>query len=153
MPRILTAAALALGVLACACAGTGTPEPAALDTRNDACAACRMSVSAARFASQVVAPGEEPLFFDDLGCLARYLREHDALAPGAAVFVADHRTSAWVPAGDAVYTSVPTLETPMASHLVAHASAASRDADPAVRGGSPLDASAVFGGRLPGGGR
>ncbi len=37
-----------------------------------------MAVSSARFASQIVAPGEEPRFFDDLGCLAAYLREHPA---------------------------------------------------------------------------
>jgi copper chaperone NosL len=153
MIRTITAAAVAWGLLASACGGAGPPEPAALDTRNDACATCRMSVSAARFAAQIVAPGDEPLFFDDLGCLARYLREHETLAPGAAVFVADHRTSAWVAAGEAVYTRVPTLDTPMASHLVAHASPASRDADPAVRGGLPLEPSAVFNRPLPGGAR
>ena len=31
---------------------------------------CRMAVSAAGVAAQVVAPGEEPRFFDDIGCLA-----------------------------------------------------------------------------------
>ena len=51
----------------------GPPGPAALDTKNDACAWCRMGASDARFAAQLVAPREEPRFFDDIGCLAAFL--------------------------------------------------------------------------------
>jgi copper chaperone NosL len=138
-----------LTTVALSCGG-GPPAPATLDTRNDACAACRMAVSSARFASQVVAPGEEPRFFDDLGCLAAYLHEHPAQPAGAVAYVADHRTAAWVPAADAIFTKVPALETPMGSHVVAHASAASRDADEAARGGTPVDAAEFFGGLPPG---
>jgi copper chaperone NosL len=134
-------AALALALAACA---GGVPEPAPLDTRNDACASCRMAVSDARYAAQLVAPAEEPRLFDDIGCLAEYLRRQEAPA-GAIAYVADHRTKAWVPASHAVYTRVPGLETPMGSHLIAHADAASRDADPDARSGSRLFAPDVFG--------
>ena len=79
--RLLAAAA----TVAC---GGGAPEPAALDTRNEPCASCRMAVSRAVFASQLVAPGELPRFFDDLGCLADYLKAGRAPA-GATAFVAD----------------------------------------------------------------
>ena len=103
-----------------------------------------MAVSNARFAAQIVAPGEEPIFFDDIGCLRDYLQQRGARRRAAA-FVADHRTSAWVPAAAAVFTQVPALETPMGSHLIAHATPASRDADPDARGGPPVDASAFFG--------
>ena len=96
-----------------------------------------MAVSSAVFASQLVAPGELPRFFDDLGCLADYLKAGKAPA-GATAFVADHRTKAWVRADRAVYTRVPGLETPMGSHAIAHADAASRDADPDARTGAPL---------------
>jgi copper chaperone NosL len=149
----MTRRAAALLVLAQAACAAGAPEPAPLDTRNEACATCRMAVSEARFASQVVAPGEVPRFFDDLGCLAGFLKA--GRAPGSAtVFVADHRTRAWVRADAAVYTRVPALATPMGSHLIAHADAASRDLDPAARGGTPATAADVFGpGGLPGGGR
>ena len=134
----------ALAMVAC---GGGTPEPAALDTRNEQCASCRMAVSSGVFASQLVAPGELPRFFDDLGCLADYLKAGRAPA-GATAFVADHRTKAWVRADRAVYTRVPGLETPMGSHAIAHADAASRDADPDARTGAPLTAPELFG---PGG--
>ena len=147
-----SALACGLAVLALGC-GAATPGPAALDTRNDACANCRMAASSPRFASQIVAPGEEPRFFDDLGCLAAYLREHPAQRAGAVAYVADHRTAQWVPAAGATFTNVPALETPMGSHVVAHASPASRDADEAAREGTPVDAAEFFGRALPGGPR
>ena len=122
----------------------GPPGPAPLDTKNDACAWCRMGASDARFAAQLVVPSEEPRFFDDIGCLAAYLAAKPA-PKGSLVFVADHRTKAWVPAPGAVYTRNPGLQTPMSSHLLAHADAASRDADPDARGGTPVSEATIFG--------
>jgi copper chaperone NosL len=136
-------ALIAIATMAASCA-VGV-EPAALDTAAGvACASCRMAISDARTASQIVAPGEEPLFFDDLGCLREYRAAH-ATAQGAAVYVADHQTGAWVPAADAVYARATGVDTPMGSHLLAWASAASRDADPASRGAEPREAAAVLG--------
>lgn len=131
-------------VLVAAC-GRGALEPAPLDTLHESCRFCRMTVSERPYAVQVVAPGEEPLFFDDLGCLRDFLAAGGKLPEGAAAFVADRRTAAWVPAATAVYTRVPGLATPMGSHLVAHADAASRDADAAAAGGEPVDAATIFG--------
>jgi copper chaperone NosL len=139
--------AVAVAAVLAACS-RANPEPAPLDTRNEACAHCRMVVSDARFAAQIVAPGEEPRFFDDLGCLRDWLRGRGAPPRGAAAYVADHRTREWVLAPAAVYARVPGLSTPMGSHLVAHRSAASRDADAAANGATPVPAAEVLG---PGG--
>lgn len=136
-----------LAAVAAACA-SGPPEPAPLDTRNEACASCRMAVSNAAFAAQIVAPGELPRFYDDLGCLVDHLKAGRAPA-GAVAYVADHRTKGWVRADRAVYTRVPGLETPMGSHVIAHADAASRDADPDARGGAPASAAELFGAAGP----
>ncbi len=145
----MTGLFVVVALVACSSA----PQPSPLDTRNEQCASCRMAVSTAVFASQLVAPGEIPRFFDDLGCLADFLRAGKAPA-GAVAFVADHRTKAWLRADRAVYTRVPGLETPMGSHVVAHADAASRDLDPDARGGSPVAPSELFGpGGPPTGGR
>ena len=134
------------GVALLAGCASGPPQPAPLDTHDEQCAHCRMAVSDARFAAQLVAPREEPKFFDDVGCLAAYLRAQPGSLPqGSLAFVADHRTKAWVPAGAAVYTRVDGLATPMGSHLVAHADAASRDADPDARGGAAESIADVFG--------
>ena len=113
--------------------------------RNDACAHCRMAVSDPRFASELVAPHEEPRFFDDLGCLRDWLRAHPELPRGTVAYVADHRTGTWVRAAGATYARVPGLETPMSSHLVAHGDAASRDADRSVGGAIPIAAAEIFG--------
>lgn len=138
-----------VAVVACAVALTacrsGPPGPAPLDSRNEACTNCRMAVSDPQFAAQLVAPGEEPRFFDDLGCLRAWLGAQARLPRGAVAYVADHRTKAWVRAARATFSRVPALETPMASHLVAHADAASRDADPSARDGAPVTAAELFG--------
>lgn len=142
--------ALAAVTLLAACT-SGPPAPAVLDTKNESCAWCRMALSEARFAAQLVAPSEEPKFFDDIGCIAHYLAAAASLPRGAVVYVADHRTKAWVRAEAALYTAVPSLATPMSSHLIAHADAASRDADPDAKGGTPSAVAEVFGPRsLPG---
>jgi copper chaperone NosL len=133
-----------LVVLIAGCAPDGL-QPADLDTRHEACASCRMTVSDRRFASQIVAPGEETVFFDDLGCLAEYVEVRGPLPAGAVVYVADHRTRAWAPAGTAVFTRLPHVDTPMSSHLIAHASAASRDQDPDARGGTDVPRTELLG--------
>jgi copper chaperone NosL len=141
-----------VALLAAACA-SGLPGPADLDTRNDSCSWCRMAISEVRFAGQLVAPSEEPKFFDDIGCLGQYVAGSNVPPTGAVAYVADHRTKAWVRAGAAIYTRVASLETPMGSHLLAHADAASRDADTAAQGGTPRTLAEVFGpGGAPGGG-
>jgi copper chaperone NosL len=144
--RVGALALIPVAALGVACGG-GEPQPAALDTRNEQCASCRMAVSDARFAAQVVAPGELPRFFDDVGCLADFVRAGKAPA-GAVAFVADHRTKAWLRAERAVYTRVPGLETPMSSHVVAHADGLSREQDPVARDGTPVAPGELFG---PGG--
>ncbi len=143
--RAAGAVGAALGAVVILACSRGTPGPAPLDTRVEACARCRMAVSDARFAAQLVAPSEEPRFFDDVGCLRDFLRDARNPPRGATAFVADHRTRAWVPAAVAVYTLAPSIDTPMASHLLAHADDASRDADPAARAGRRLTAGEVFG--------
>ncbi|MFI5183471.1 MAG: nitrous oxide reductase accessory protein NosL [Vicinamibacteria bacterium] len=148
-----TLAAVTLGIVAATCSSSPL-APAALDTRNEACSWCRMAISDARTAGQLVAPSEEPKFFDDIGCLGHYVAGSKTLAKGAVAYVADHRTKAWVRAVMATYTRAASLETPMASHLMAHADAASRDADPDARGGTPLTLADVFGrDGVPGGNR
>jgi copper chaperone NosL len=119
-------------------------RPADVDTRYDACARCRMVVSNVHFAAQLAAPREEPVFFDDIGCLRDFLASRPRLPPATVAYVADHRTGAWVRAAQAVFTRADALDTPMGSHLMAHADAASRDADSAAGGGVFLTARAIF---------
>jgi hypothetical protein len=109
-------AAILLG-LAAACGG-GAPSPSELDTRNEICRSCRMTISDRTLASQLAERGEETLFFDDLGCLREHLAKNPR-RPGQVAYVADHATGAWIPASRAVFRRCASLETPMASHLIA----------------------------------
>ena len=147
---------LAAVLLLAALAGCsrGPAAPVALDTKNDRCCWCRMAVSNARFAAQLASPSEEPRAFDDIGCLATFLKSGGAPAKGQIAYVADHRTKAWVRAAAAVYTKRPGLDTPMGSGLVAHADGTSRDADAEAAGGEPIPMRDVFGPNgVPDGGR
>ena len=135
---------LLLPVLLFACAADGPPPPAPLDTASESCRHCRMMVSDARFAAQLTAPREEPLFFDDAGCLRDFLAAHPDERARFTAYVADHRTRAWVLADQAVYTRVEGLATPMDSHLIAHVDEASRAADPDAAGGTRLSPQEVF---------
>ena len=135
-------------LLAAACT-QGPPPPAALDTANESCRFCRMAVSERRFAAQIVEPGEEPLFFDDLGCLRDYLAGGAPTGEGAVAYVAVDASGAWRRADEAVYSLVAAAATPMDSHLLAHASAAARDADPAALGAQALALSDLFGAAGP----
>jgi len=119
------------------------PEPATLDPHADACGSCRMIVADQHFASQIVAPNEEPRFFDDFGCLQRYLAQHP-LPAGAVIFVADHRTGEWITAEAAVYSRADGLAAPMGSHIVAHRSIPSKQADPSAASAVTLDRPTLF---------
>lgn len=129
----MTRSILLATLVATACA-RGPAPPAPLALGEDACAHCRMTVVSQATAAQIARRGDEPVFFDDVGCLRDYLGRHTT-PPDAVVYVADHRTGEWVDARTAVVTRTST-STPMGSGLLAHADARSRDADPAAAGGS-----------------
>jgi copper chaperone NosL len=147
----MTRLALIASVLVLAGCGSEPLPPAALDARGDACAFCRMAATPTGLVAQLVAPGEDPRFFDDIGCLAAFLNAHLEQPDDAIAYVVDHRTRTWVRADRAWYTRVPNLETPMGSHLVAHADQASYRADGLTSRGSVTTVAEVFGARpLPG---
>ncbi len=140
-----TVRALALAIVWTAGCAAGAPPAATLDTHNEACRFCRMVISDQAFASQIVGLGEEPLFFDDPGCLRSFLDGAPKLAAGSVTYVADHRTKAWVRADAAVFVESVSATAPMGSHVLAYATPASRDADPDAKGGRALTLDAVVG--------
>lgn len=141
----MTRALLAVLVLMTAACATGPPEPVAVSLGHDTCASCRMVISSKTTAAEVLVPGEEPQFFDDLGCLQTAL---GAARPpeGTLIVVADHLTGDWIRLEEAVLTEVPGLATPMGSGLIAHPTAGDRDRDPDARGGRPCDRATLLAG-------
>lgn len=120
----------------------GTLAPVAIDTGADVCAHCRMAIVSTATAAQILAPGDDPVLFDDLGCLRDYVAAAGLRAEAMAV-VADHRTGAWVDGRTAVFTKT-SLDTPMGSGLLAHATSASRDLDAAASRGTAVPARSVL---------
>lgn len=139
-----------LVLFASACGGTDA-EPVSL-APGDVCAHCRMTIADPTLAAQSLAPGEEPRLFDDIGCMAAYLKDQRTRPEGQVLFVADHRTKQWVRAKRASFTRVERLSTPMNSHLIAHSDAASRDADGDASGGTPVAVEQIEGRDARGGG-
>lgn len=143
----MTGRAWRLGALAAglavtvACAPEGGPVEIVVG--QDACASCRMVFTTTSTAAEVVAPGETPVLFDDLGCLRDYLRAHP-LDARASLYVRDHRQQRWIDGRHAIYSQMAHVDTPMASGLIAHADPASRDADPAAQGARPLEAARLL---------
>jgi len=85
----------------------------------DMCAACRMAISDARFASEIVETDGTVRKFDDIGCLLKF-REKARDPEIAAIFLKDYETLAWIPYEKS--TIVETgIATPMASGRVAFA--------------------------------
>ncbi len=143
--------AVVLTVVLGACASSGVPAPATLVAGQEACRSCRMAISSTRTAAQIVMPNEEPLFFDDIGCLRDYLRDRHLASASTAVYVVDHRTGIWIPAHNATYVLVAGQDTPMGSHLFAYADKASRDVDLGTAPGQSVNARELFRGiELPG---
>ena len=113
-------AAVALVVfLACS---AEPPGPATIAFGSEMCAFCRMVISDKRFPSQIVSPGHEPLFFDDIDCMAKHIAAQ-SLPEESVVFVTDYKSSTFIPARDASFFRCPGLASPMSSGVIATAKA------------------------------
>jgi hypothetical protein len=77
-----------------------------------------MLISTDANAAQVVQAGEDPRFYDDLGCLAKDRAAH---APAARRYV--RVGGGWLAAENAVYVSDRDARTPMGYNFVARPSA------------------------------
>jgi copper chaperone NosL len=114
----LRPAAVVAAALAAACARPG-PRPIAFGEEN--CRHCHMAVADPRFAAELVTVKGRVYTFDDVGCLAAFVRE--GTVPAAQIhslWVYDYQQpDSLLDARRAVYLSVDTLRTPMSSHLAA----------------------------------
>jgi hypothetical protein len=86
-----------------------------------------MLISSVANAGEVLVPGEETRFYDDIGCLAR---DPVAMKAGATRFVQLAGGAGWATTGDAWFASSVSAGTPMGYGLVALATeSAARAAD------------------------
>lgn len=83
----------------------------------DMCSSCRMAISEARYAAEIVDRDENVYKFDDIGCMLRFLRAHRT--PGAALYVRDYDGSGWMTVSEAQYVRSDAIPSPMGGHTIA----------------------------------
>ena len=106
---------------------TGRPEPVPLVLDEEMCSHCRMAVSQRPFAAEVVTVEGSVDYFDDIGCLVAWVKEHRP-SETAGVFVVDYESEEWLDARGAYYVESKRLPTPMSSGLAAFGSEESAEA-------------------------
>jgi copper chaperone NosL len=119
-----------------------TATPACTPTRprpiawgRESCSHCHMTLVDPRFAAESVTRTGKAIVFDDVGCLAAWVRENRAVV--ASSWVSNFAVPGqWLPADSAVYLQSDTLRTPMASGLAALAPGPQADSVRASLGGT-----------------
>ena len=96
----------------------GPRGPRAIAFGAETCSHCHMTVVDPRFSAQVITRTGKTYVFDDLGCLANWLREEQV--PIASTWVWSMAPGeGWIPATEAVYVQSDSLHSPMGSGLAA----------------------------------
>ncbi len=86
----------------------------------DLCASCKMAISEKRYAAEFLTKDREPVKFDDIGCMMRYVQNRQRQDTIAAYFVVDYDSRQWLPAEAAHYVRSADFKTPMRSGIVAY---------------------------------
>ncbi len=106
--------ALVLGAALFGCTPEIRPVEIAID--EEICSHCRMTVSQREFAAESVSSGGSVEYFDDIGCLARWIVERDEI-PGQGLFVVDFETGRWLDGTVAHFVRSRRLHSPMGHGL------------------------------------
>jgi len=109
--QILCLASLLSALLFLASCGTVAEiGPLAIDEEVDICETCTMMVQDNQFSTQIVPKSGEALKFDDIGCMAMYINDHQV---NGQAYVRDFYTKEWVGIEDALFVSTEDVDTPM----------------------------------------
>jgi copper chaperone NosL len=115
---LLWAGCLIIGVTALANCQKQAVTPAAL-APEDMCAYCKMAISEKRYAAELIDSEGLAFKFDDIGCMANFIKGKKNPAKTIARFVMDFDEHQWIKAEDAYYVSSSELRTPMNGGVVA----------------------------------
>ncbi|MDX2285108.1 MAG: hypothetical protein NW241_13165 [Bacteroidia bacterium] len=118
-----------------------TPGPEPIRYGQDACHACKMTLTDKRFGAEIVTKTGKVYKFDDLNCLDGHLRA-GAVEPAqvAGRYAVDFlHVNSFVPLEQAFLLRSEAIRSPMRSDLAVFRSAAARDSVRARSGGEALD--------------
>jgi len=85
----------------------------------DMCSYCKMAISEKQYAAELVDSDGQAFKFDDIGCMANFIRTKKNTAKPVAYFVMDFNERQWIKAEDASYVRSSELRTPMNGGLIA----------------------------------
>lgn len=113
-------------------------EPVAIEA-NDMCSFCRMSISEKRYAAELIDDEGEVFKFDDIGCMANFIKQKKNNATVQGTFVMDFDRREWLKAETAFYVRSSELRTPMNGGIVAFKDQSSAEAAIAKYHGTKLE--------------
>lgn len=97
---------------------TSKIEPVAL-ALEDMCSYCKMAISETRYAAELIDSEGQAFKFDDIGCMANFIKSKKNTAKAVAYFVMDFDERQWIKAEDAYYVRSSELSTPMNGGIIA----------------------------------
>ena len=108
--------AIVMFVLVLASCGNAKLEPVAIE-ESDMCNFCRMSISEKRYAAELIDKDGEVFKFDDIGCMANFIKQKKPEVRASFVMDYDHRE--WLKGEEAFYVRSPQFKTPMSGGIAA----------------------------------
>src|SRR6266496_3845482 len=115
---LLWAWCLIIGVTALANCQKQAIAPVAL-APEDMCSYCKMAISEKQYAAELIDSEGQAFKFDDIGCMANFIKNKKDPAKTIARFVMDFNERQWIKAEDAYYLRSSELSTPMNGGLIA----------------------------------
>jgi len=109
---------LIIGVTVLANCQKQSVAPVAL-APEDMCSYCKMALSEKRYTAELIDSEGQAFKFDDIGCMANFIKSKKNQAKTIAYFVMDFDERQWVKAEEAYYVRSPELRTPMNGGVVA----------------------------------
>lgn len=85
----------------------------------DMCSYCKMAISEKQYAAELIDSDGQASKFDDIGCMANFIKTKKNTEKSVAYFVMDFNERQWIKAEDAYYVRSSELSTPMNGGLIA----------------------------------
>lgn len=114
------------------------PGPRDIELGSEECAHCKMMITEAEFASQLLTNRGKAYFFDSIECMVMYEQKEDD-GNVHSRWVSDLSTEEWIAAEEAHYLQSEKLKSPMGMYLSAHADESSAEEFQAEYLGELLD--------------
>src|SRR6266496_3830753 len=115
---LLWAWCLIIGVTALANCQKQAIAPVAL-APEDMCSYCKMASSEKQYAAELIDSEGQAFKFDDIGCMANFIKNKKDPAKTIARFVMDFNERQWIKAEDAFLVRSSELHTPMNGGIIA----------------------------------